>query len=146
MAEVSFVITVPGYAQADAGSFISVANELARLVALQFPVANVRPAVKTIAKTNSQFVTALNTDLLNPKAADIKTITIAGAAAGSHSGVTGIVAASTIVKVLSVDDTTHAATDATAEYTLVNHLPGTGTIDNTGGTTSSGAHLVVCWY
>lgn len=65
---------------------------------------------------------------------------IAGAAAGNHT-VTGILTTNTLVAVVHVDDTTHASTDKTAEYTI----SASDTINNTSGTTSVGSHVVVVY-
>lgn len=66
---------------------------------------------------------------------------IAGAAAGNHT-VTGIATTNTLIAVVHVDDTTHAATDKTSEYTI----SATNTINNTSGTTSVGSHIVVVYF
>lgn len=75
--------------------------------------------------------------------ADLGTITttvygVAGAVAGNHT-VTGIAVGDVLVSVVHVDDTTHAATDKTSEYTVTI----ANTINNTAGTTSVGSHIVV---
>ena len=75
--------------------------------------------------------------------ADLGTVTttvygIAGAAAGDHT-VTGIAVGDQLISVVAVNDTTHASTDVTSEYTVTV----TNTINNSGGTSSVGSHLVV---
>ena len=52
MSEVQFTISSLKYVQADAGAFIDVGNEVARLVKLQLPISG-GISLKTVAKTDS---------------------------------------------------------------------------------------------
>lgn len=63
---------------------------------------------------------------------------VAGGVAGALT-VTGIAVGDTLVSVVKVVDSTHAATDLTSEFSIT----GTNTIDNTGGTTTASSHVIV---
>ncbi len=72
----------------------------------------------------------------------VATTIIAGGAAGNHT-VTGIKAADTLVSVLHVDftDASETGADLTSEFTI----SAVNTINNTGGTATTGGFLVVTY-
>jgi hypothetical protein len=74
--------------------------------------------------------------------AAVETLTVAGAAAGNVT-VTGVAVGDVIVKVFKVVEANPpTSVDLTAEFTVT----ATNTINNVGGTSSSGESLVVVWY
>lgn len=142
MAHIAFIVSAPRYRSAALGTYNHIGEQLAQLIAKDLPLADgVRYVSNT--KSDSALSVTLQSDVVNPTAASsIWTRTgIAGAAAGDHT-VTGIKTTDKLVAVVHVDDTTHASTDTTSEYTI----SAADTINNTGGTSSVGAHVVVVFY
>lgn len=72
----------------------------------------------------------------------VKTTIVAGGAAGAHT-VTGIKTRDTLVSVLHVDftDASETGADITSEFTV----SAADTIDNTGGTSTTGGFLVITY-
>lgn len=72
----------------------------------------------------------------------VKTTIIAGGAAGAHT-VTGIKTRDTLVSVLHLDmtDASETGVNRTAEFSIT----AANTIDNTGGTATTGGFLVVTY-
>jgi len=72
----------------------------------------------------------------------VKATIIAGGAAGDHT-VTGIAVGDSLVAVLHVDftDVSETGADITSEFSI----SGASTINNTGGTATTGGFLVVVW-
>ncbi len=149
MAEIAFVVRVAQWKAASLGSMIPEGIELARVVQKNIPVANTVEFIEVI-KSDSKLVpdvyaalTTSNTPA-GPTAARTGKVTttrqtIVGGAAGNLTLSTAVALTDTIVSVVSVDDTTHAGTDLTSQFTIT----GTTTINNTGGTATTGGHVVV---
>ena len=145
--QVAVVARVHGIQQADAGTYLAQALEFVRLISNDL---GARAELVSVTKSNSHLVpdvyasaTAGATTYPSTGRAGVIThvnATIAGAAAGDHT-VTGIKTTDELVAVVHVDDTTHAGTDKTSEYTI----SAADTINNTGGTASTGAHVVVAY-
>jgi hypothetical protein len=139
MSEVQFTVSGLKYVQADAGAFIDVGNEVARLVKLQLPISG-GISLKTVAKTDAAFVTATTSDSLNPGVANTTRATAAGGAAGNIT-ITGIATTNTLLAVVAVKDADQSVLDLSTQFTIT----ATNTINNTGGTATTGYHVVVVY-
>lgn len=147
MAEVAFVVSVPFQAAAALGDFFAIGTELAQRISRDVPTDGV--VLKNVTKSDKVLVPdvfaalsgAVNTNPITARTG-LKTTTkqtLAGAAAGDHTLGTAVALTDELVAVVSLDDTTHAMTDITSECTIT----GTTTVNNTGGTSTVGGHLVV---
>ncbi len=145
MAEIAFVVKVQDYTQARLGNFIAQGTQLCELIAKDLPLGTPRSVrLLQVLKSDSHLVPdvyAAAGEKSEPTSAragvttTTKT-TIAGGAAGAHT-VTGIKATDTLKAAISVDDTSHAATDVTAEMVIT-----ADTATNTAGTDTTGGHIV----
>jgi hypothetical protein len=144
MAEIAFRYRVRRYKAADIGTMIDAANEVAQRIRRDLPMADVQ--FLDLTKSDNVLVMATAADVRNPAAATKnadgtsiwRRLSGAGGAAGNHT-VTGVATTDTLIAVLHSNDTTHAVTDLTSEYTI----SATNTINNTSGTTSVGSTLIV---
>jgi hypothetical protein len=129
MSQIAFLVDNPDIVVADSPNFIGVGNELVRLVKMQMP----RPdniAFHSIVIANGTGM------VVNPT---INLLTVAGGAAGDIT-VTGVTAASVLKKVEAVKDADQTLLHLVGEFTSAS-----GKINNTGGTNTTGYHLVVVW-
>ena len=130
MAQLAFIVDCPDYPAAFFGGvdFLSVGIETTRLVRMQVPVPD-NVALSAVAiDTTVVLDPAVTTDI------------VAGDSAGDIT-VTGITTADTLLSVQSVDDSDQTVADLTSEFSIT----ATDTINNTGGTDTSGTHLVVTY-
>lgn len=152
MAEVGFVVQVPGIPASLLGTMIAQSLVLEQDIAQDVAAATPNQVrCIQIAKSDSVLVIqpvdptnytapAVPSDRTSSRAVKKHSATIAGATAGDHT-VTGITTKNTLIAVVHVDDTTHAGTDKTSEYTI----SAANTINNTSGTSSASAHIVAVW-
>lgn len=140
MAHIAFIVSVPRYRQGALGSYVQIGEQLAQLVAKDVPLAD---GVRFISMTKSDHILqAVTTDsVVNPTAANLHaSVVVAGGAAGDVT-VAGVLSTSVLLSVVGVKDSDQTNHDFTSEFTAA-----AGKINNTGGTSSSGYHLVVTWY
>lgn len=147
MAQVAFVISIPKYPAAALGDFVAQGYQLAQLINKDVPADSV--ALLTVTKSDKNLVPDVFANITaappsNPLGSRSGKITttrqsLAGGAAGAHTLGTAVATTDEVVAVFHSDDTTHVVTDKTSEYTIT----GTTTIDNTGGTSSVGGHIIV---
>lgn len=141
--QVAIVLSVPDLVKADAGTFLHTAE--AAVEAARHDLDR-KVRLVSIVKSDKNLVPVEFTDVAatqnhtSTRSANVTTsrVGIAGAGAGNHT-VTGIKTTDTLVAVLHSDDTSHAVTDKTSEYTI----SAADTINNTSGTDSTGSHVIV---
>lgn len=150
MSQVAIVIDVPNYPVGILGELIDVGNEAARLVRKQFPIANdstypdqddppAQTALSEVVTTGGTVVVATTADIINPA---FTSTTAAGGAAGDIT-VTGVdLATSVVVSVVAIKDADQSVLDLTDEF----EVSADDTINNTGGTATTGYHLAVVWH
>lgn len=148
MAEIAFVIQVPNLPAAALGNFIAQSVVLEQDITQDLPVA-VQVRTVQIGTTDNKFVlqtvdpgtftqATTPSDRTSLRAIKKQNLTVVGAGAGAIA-VAGITLKNTLISVVSIDDTTHAATDLTAGTTI------TAANQITTGGTSAGGHVVVTW-
>lgn len=140
MAHVAFIVSVPRYRSAALGTpNITIGEELAQKIARDLPLSTgVRFVSATASDHTLQAVT--NDSLVNPTSANFTRTSAAGGAAGDIT-VTGILATDVLVAVVGVKDADQSVLDLTSEFSAA-----AGKINNTGGTATTGYHLVIVYY
>jgi len=155
MAEIAFVVNVPKYSTSGLGNFLKAGRELVRQVAKDLPLES--PGSVTLLEvlvSDKHLVPDVYANWKTPPAVGNPTVapvgkvtttnlTVVGGAAGNLT-VAGILTTDTLKSVVSIDDTTHAATDLMTGANPMT-ITATNTINNTGGTASTGGHVVVTW-
>lgn len=165
MSQVAFLVNTPNYSVADSPTYVRLAEEVVRLVKKQLPIDdNVSLSRVVVGATDLFEAQVAKTKVVAGAAAGAHTVTgitassvidavyilnldptptigsVAGGAAGDLT-VTGVATTSEIKSVVAVDDTTHAVTDLTAEFTA-----GLNKINNVGGTATTGQRVVVTYH
>lgn len=139
MAHVAFIVSAPRYRSAALGTpQIALGEELAQKLGRDLPLGSVSFVSASASDHKLQAVT--QDSLVNPTSTDFTRTSAAGGAAGDIT-VSGIAATDVLVAVVAVNDTTQAVTDLTSEFTAA-----AGKINNTGGTATTGQHLVIVYY
>lgn len=165
MSQVAFVVDIGNYAKADLPSFISVMEEVTRLVNVQLPVRSAtvnRIVLSTTDIVNSEVLSTVieggvagNHTLTGIKTTDRlitvgsvandPVVTVSAAVAGGAAGaltVTGVPATGVLKSVTGIKTADQTEHDFTSEFTIT----ALNTIDNTGGTATTGYVLTVTYH
>lgn len=146
MAQIAFVVSTQRPAAAlDVLNFISDGTELARLIRNRLQdsgvvLLNVTKSDSVLVPTAFDMTTSVATSPLVAQSGKHTNALIVGGAAGNLT-VTGIKTSHRLVLVAKIVDAGQAYADLTSEFSITS----ANTINNTGGTATTSAHVVVVW-